>query len=147
VNLRVFGINASLYTLIYFALAIAGVGTAYFGETRFVMASGVIVAYLAMCVGVSCARRRRSRQITSITTHSESDATAILIAYASQTGFAEKLAVQTAQLLDAAGQVVHLESLDALGSHTFARYRRVLFIVSTTGEGDAQTMPQASCAR
>jgi len=138
VTRRVSRADVSTFNVMCCALAVVGVSTAYFGATRFTMASGVIVAYLAMCVGVLRAHRQRSLPIAyGATTHDETYATGTLIAYASQTGFAEQLAVQTATLLSRADHVVHVEPLDALSLETLARYRRALFIVSTTGEGDA----------
>lgn len=60
----------------------------------------------------------------------------LLIAYASQTGFAEQLARQTADTLDKAGMPTQLMSLNALSAKMLANAGRVLFIASTTGEGD-----------
>ncbi|SDR40041.1 sulfite reductase (NADPH) flavoprotein alpha-component [Paraburkholderia fungorum] len=136
-TLRVFRPDGFRSTLIWSALSLIGAGMAYFGETRLAMAGGVIVAYLAMCVGVLRAHRRRSRQVGANTVRGNADNTVVLVAYASQTGFAEQLAVQTAQLFRRAGRVVQLESLDTLGFDALMRYNQALFIVSTTGEGDA----------
>jgi sulfite reductase (NADPH) flavoprotein alpha-component len=60
----------------------------------------------------------------------------ILIAYASQTGFAERLAQQTAHLLSGAGIAVRISDLAAIDTQTLAATSQALFIVSTTGEGD-----------
>ncbi|WP_379655144.1 flavodoxin domain-containing protein [Pseudoxanthomonas sp. UC19_8] len=60
----------------------------------------------------------------------------VLVAYASQTGFALQLAQRTAQSLEQAGTPVHLLDLAELDGARLARYRRALFVVSTTGEGD-----------
>jgi sulfite reductase (NADPH) flavoprotein alpha-component len=136
-HVLLFRSDGVLSTSIWSALTLIGASIGYFGETRLAMAGGVIVAYLAMCVGVLHAHRRRSRQLASRTVHGNADDTVILIAYASQTGFAEQLAVQTAQLLRRANRGVHVETLDALGVDALVRYRQALFIVSTTGEGDA----------
>ena len=60
----------------------------------------------------------------------------LLVAYASQTGFAEQLARQTADTLDKAGMPTQLVSLNTLSADMLAKAGRVLFIASTTGEGD-----------
>ncbi|MBV8156926.1 MAG: flavodoxin domain-containing protein, partial [Dyella sp.] len=60
-----------------------------------------------------------------------------LVVYASQTGTAEQLARQTAQSLKQAGKSARLLELGALDEDALAHARDVLFVVSTTGEGDA----------
>ena len=59
-----------------------------------------------------------------------------LVAHASQTGFAMELAGQTAASLRSAGATAALLPLSAVDEAVLARSGRVLFIVSTTGEGD-----------
>lgn len=60
-----------------------------------------------------------------------------LVAFASQTGSAEQWARQTAESLQAAGEAVRLLELGQLDAQTLGHAERVLFVVSTTGEGDA----------
>lgn len=60
----------------------------------------------------------------------------LLIAYASQTGTAEGLAYQTAESLRAGNVDVRMAELGQLDLTRLAAYSRVLFIVSTYGEGD-----------
>jgi sulfite reductase (NADPH) flavoprotein alpha-component len=60
-----------------------------------------------------------------------------LLAYASQTGFAAELAQQTAQSLQSASTPIRLCELGQIDGPMLAATERVLFIVSTTGEGDA----------
>jgi sulfite reductase (NADPH) flavoprotein alpha-component len=60
-----------------------------------------------------------------------------IVAYASQTGVAAGLAERTAQALAAGGLAARAERLGDLGTEAFARASRVLFVVSTCGEGDA----------
>lgn len=60
-----------------------------------------------------------------------------LIAYASQTGFAEQIAQQTAKSLQAAGTATRVVSLAELQSEELPEVQQALFVVSTTGEGDA----------
>ncbi|MEO7065905.1 MAG: sulfite reductase flavoprotein subunit alpha [Rhodanobacter sp.] len=62
--------------------------------------------------------------------------TAILVAYASQTGFAEQLARQTFESLGSAGVPARLEPLGELTLNDLASAGRVLFVTSTTGDGD-----------
>lgn len=59
-----------------------------------------------------------------------------LIAYASQTGTAARLAEATAQALRQAGEAVVCASLAALDPRELANFQHNLLIVSTTGEGD-----------
>jgi sulfite reductase (NADPH) flavoprotein alpha-component len=61
----------------------------------------------------------------------------VLVVHASQTGFATELAARTAGIFHAGGLGVDLRGMDALTPAMLERASRVLFIVSTTGEGDA----------
>lgn len=65
------------------------------------------------------------------------DGRALLIAYASQTGFAEQLARRTADSLSAAGCTTRVVALGDVQASDLAAARQALFVVSTTGEGDA----------
>ena len=60
-----------------------------------------------------------------------------LVVYASQTGSAEFLAERTAATLATSGLHAHAIDIAALDAKTLATATRVLFIVSTYGEGDA----------
>lgn len=60
----------------------------------------------------------------------------LLVAWASQTGFAGQLAERTAASLAGAGIGVRLCELADLDAATLATTSRALFVVSTTGEGD-----------
>jgi len=59
-----------------------------------------------------------------------------LIAYATQTGYAQQVADQTAQSLRNAGQSVQVAAIAQLTSDSLQSAQRALFVVSTTGEGD-----------
>lgn len=61
----------------------------------------------------------------------------LLLAYASQTGFAQQLAERSAGNLRGAGVAVQLRDLGKLDAAALAACERALFVVSTTGEGDA----------
>uniref|UniRef100_UPI0022598388 flavodoxin domain-containing protein n=1 Tax=Dyella silvatica TaxID=2992128 RepID=UPI0022598388 len=80
-------------------------------------------------------RRRRVGAAHTISTQTQG--ASILIVYASQTGTAEQLAKQTAQSLQTASTPVQLMDMQQLDMQTLRAAGRVLFVVSTTGEGDA----------
>ncbi len=75
--------------------------------------------------------------MTSPLDESAAQQSVLLIAYASQTGFAEQSARQTAQSLSDAGVKVVVHELNTLDAEQLSTYPRALFVVSTTGEGDA----------
>ncbi|MBB1626686.1 sulfite reductase subunit alpha [Achromobacter sp. UMC71] len=112
---------------------------------RWIAAACVVLAWLLLCGwawrGV---RRRRSQALAA---RQDLDAPAaqddMLVAYASQTGYAEALAAQTADALRAGGLTVRVTPLGQLDAARLASYRRVLFIASTYGEGDP---PDAAAA-
>ncbi|WP_371867560.1 PepSY domain-containing protein [Duganella guangzhouensis] len=60
----------------------------------------------------------------------------VLMAYASQTGQAERLALQSAAALQKAGVAVHVQSLEKLTPPQLGQYRRALFVASSFGEGE-----------
>ncbi len=102
---------------------------------RLLAASAVLVAYLLFCglIYWRAARRPGGARIIG----GAAGVAPVLVAYASQTGFAEELAQRTAAMLQAGAVPVRLTGLDALASSTLAASHRALFVVSTTGEGDA----------
>ena len=76
------------------------------------------------------ARRRRERP-ARIATPAD-----VLVAHASQTGTATRLAEATAAALAAGGEKVAVAPLGALDPATLVRHRQVLILVSTTGDGE-----------
>lgn len=68
---------------------------------------------------------------------------AVRVVYASQTGFAEQLARQTLQSLQAAGVAAQLNGIDSVAVDELRQAGRVLFVVSTTGDGDPPDMAVA----
>lgn len=99
-------------------------------DTRILAACAIALAYLLFTAyWLRPLWRRR--------TQSAPPGETTLIAFASQTGFAQQLANQTAQSLQAAGRAVRVASFAELASDDLACAQRALFIVSTTGEGDA----------
>lgn len=61
----------------------------------------------------------------------------VLIVFASQSGTAERLAWQSAGVLRAAGLPVHVDSMARIDGARLAAAPRILFIVSTFGDGEA----------
>ncbi|WP_462401866.1 PepSY domain-containing protein [Pseudomonas sp. Marseille-QA0332] len=85
-------------------------------------------------------RRRKQRQVRAARdrlrdTPGTSDAW--LVGFASQSGFAEQLAWQTAEQLQAAGLPARVRPLAELDERELREARRVLFVVSTFGDGEA----------
>lgn len=100
---------------------------------RVLRALTVVSVWFFFCVAIALNRYRRQRRLSMTVGNSE---TPLLLCYASQTGFALRLAMQTAQSLQATGQTVRLQSLGDTDFATLTSAPRVLFVVSTTGEGD-----------
>ncbi|MCP1441707.1 sulfite reductase (NADPH) flavoprotein alpha-component [Pseudomonas sp. GGS8] len=85
-------------------------------------------------------RRRKKRQIKDARKGLEqpgSDAPAWLIGFASQSGFAEQLAWQTAGQLQAAGLPVKVQPLANVSEQDLRDSSNALFVVSTFGDGEA----------
>ncbi|WP_339482395.1 sulfite reductase flavoprotein subunit alpha [Pseudomonas sivasensis] len=85
-------------------------------------------------------RRRKKRQVRDARnglSANHSDAPAWLIGFASQSGFAEQLAWQTAGQLQAAGLPVKVQSLGSVSQDDLRQSENALFVVSTFGDGEA----------
>ncbi|MBO9663215.1 sulfite reductase flavoprotein subunit alpha [Dokdonella sp.] len=104
------------------------------GGMRVATAVLMLLAYAGFCATIW--RLRRAGDAATQAPGEEADA-ALLVAYASQTGYAEQLARQTVDSLRAAGVAVRLSSLGQLDAAALARASSALFVVSTTGEGNA----------
>jgi len=102
------------------------------GEARVIAACVVVVLYVTTCVYFL-----RPRRSSLPTTAWSNDSPPTLIAFASQTGFAAELANRTAQSMQAAGAPVLLASLQDVDEQILRNAKSALFVVSTTGEGDA----------
>lgn len=106
---------------------------------RGLWAAAVLLLYAALCFALYRQRRmaalRKGREAAALVPAAE-DSTPVLVAYASQTGFAEQIAWQTARVLHTAGVPALLRSLGEVTSEELQRFERALFIVSTYGEGD-----------
>ena len=99
-------------------------------DTRAIAAVAIAIGYLAFSTYFlrPLWRRRSSQSFAPTTT---------LIAYATQTGYAQQVAAQTARSLQSAGREVQIASVADLGVADLTNVERALFVVSTTGEGDA----------
>ncbi|MGJ7903783.1 sulfite reductase subunit alpha [Lysobacter sp. 1R34A] len=106
------------------------------GRGRLWAAGAVVALYVGFvaAIAVSRAQRARARALPAISAQQRGD---WLVAFASQTGFAEQLARRSYDALRSAGLRANLAVLGSLDAAQLAQYPRVLFIVSTTGEGDA----------
>lgn len=110
---------------------------------QWLLAAIAAAAYAALC-SWALWRARHARQAAADTAMSRSsdatDATGagtITVAFATQTGFAEAVALRTADSLSGAGRVVRLVDLGDAGADALLQGDApVLFIASTTGEGD-----------
>ena len=100
---------------------------------RVLHASAVVFAWLLFCAFIAWRRVRQQRRLSLPTLAGDSP---LLLCYASQTGFALRIAMQTAKSLQAAGQSVSFKSLGDVDLATLQASSRALFVVSTTGEGD-----------
>jgi sulfite reductase (NADPH) flavoprotein alpha-component len=99
----------------------------------------LVVAYLVMCAAIYLAESRKRKQAAreaDAWTPTANDERTWLIAYASQTGFAEQLARQTARVLHTGGVTARVSTLSGVDEETLRSAERVLFIASTYGEGD-----------
>ncbi|MCY1488802.1 sulfite reductase [NADPH] flavoprotein, alpha-component [compost metagenome] len=84
-------------------------------------------------------RRRKKRAVRAArgTLGDSAGTDAWLIGFASQSGFAEQLAWQTAGQLQAAGLPVRVEPLARLNEDSLRQAHKALFVVSTFGDGEA----------
>jgi sulfite reductase (NADPH) flavoprotein alpha-component len=96
--------------------------------TRWALALALVAAYALMCVLLVRARR---------VPRDAPAAADWLVAYASQTGTGEYLAQHTVATLRTGGLSARSASLDQLDMEAVRGAGRILFIVSTYGEGDA----------
>ncbi|UHQ22309.1 sulfite reductase flavoprotein subunit alpha [Lysobacter sp. 5GHs7-4] len=103
---------------------------------RLLWAAAGAGAYAAFVGAVAWARARRARA-QALPRAAADTAHEWLVAYASQTGHAEFLARRSWQALADSGIGADIALLGGLDGSALARYRQALFVVSTTGEGDA----------
>ena len=105
-------------------------------DARIACAIAIIACYLLFCVAVTLRHRRQQRRLKRSFANDDG-AAPVLVAYASQTGMAERLALATAEMLRQSGVGVRIASLGDVDAAALRAARHTLFIASTTGEGDA----------
>ena len=110
--------------------------------TRLMLVAGLGASYGLVCL-LPYLRQRRKRRAALRAKAEAAAAPGWIVAYASQTGNAEALAQQTLATLRLAGIAAQLSELSELDADDLRRAERVLFLVSTYGEGDA---PDAAAA-
>ncbi|MFV3126134.1 sulfite reductase subunit alpha [Niveispirillum sp. KHB5.9] len=96
---------------------------------RYLWALAILATYALFCTLIFRRHAARHRPVGA--------GEGILVAYATQTGFAETLARHTVTGLMAAGQKAWAEAIDRIDAARLSGVGQALFIVSTTGEGDA----------
>ncbi|WP_394561552.1 PepSY domain-containing protein [Aquipseudomonas alcaligenes] len=82
-------------------------------------------------------RKKKAVQAARLSAGAVGEGEPWLIGFASQSGFAEQLAWQTAGQLQAAGLPVRVEPLARLNEDNLGEAKRALFVVSTFGDGEA----------
>ena len=106
---------------------------------RYLLAVLVVLAYASLCAALYVRERRREREgnaARNALLSADVSLPSIVVAFASQTGYAEQLAWQTAAALRAAGMQARLLSIGELNQQMLSGIERILFVVSTYGEGD-----------
>ncbi|ERJ19207.1 sulfite reductase flavoprotein alpha-component [Salinisphaera shabanensis E1L3A] len=91
-------------------------------------------------------RRRMKRQVAatpSVHADAPPGADTLLVAYASQSGLAQRIAGQTAAALQSAGRAVRMSGLNEIQPASLRDHRQALFVVSTHGDGDAPVAARA----
>jgi sulfite reductase (NADPH) flavoprotein alpha-component len=101
---------------------------------RIFLAALVLFLYAVLCF--LCWWHYRRAQIKSANSPVTSD-DVWLIAYASQSGTASQLAWQSAEQLREAGVSAHVVALNKVDEAMLQQQRKILFIASTFGEGEA----------
>ncbi|QYF86089.1 sulfite reductase subunit alpha [Brevundimonas sp. PAMC22021] len=94
-----------------------------------------LLLWLALVAAVAW-REARARRRSAPRASPRAEGETVLVAFASQTGFGEELAVMTAETLRRGGSAVRMTPLDQVDTETLRTCGRALLIVSTTGEGD-----------
>lgn len=107
--------------------------------SRYLAAMLCVALYALLCAWVVYREWKKRKAIATVKAALNSSNAGIepwLIAYASQTGNAEQLALQTAQALQTANIPTQLMSFAQLSDHLLQQSKKLLFITSTYGEGD-----------
>lgn len=99
-------------------------------------AAALTAVYGAACVAV-LRRERVRRTAKTVLAQAAADSPRCLVMYASQTGAAEDIAVETGRHLHQAGLAVRVQALNEISVSHLQQAECALFIASTCGEGDA----------
>lgn len=102
--------------------------------------AAILFSYCVFCSRCYWPELQQRRQQARVTDHREAQ---LVIAYASQTGFAYSLAQQTLQHFQQAGWQAVLCPLQQISLPQLSQIKALLIIASTTGEGDAPDHAQA----
>lgn len=102
-------------------------------RARWLWAGFATATYVVACAWLLWRSRPRTRR-----DHDDApgNGSQVLVAWASQTGFAQELAERTAATLASADVAVRMRELSQVDAATLAATPRALFVASTTGEGD-----------
>ena len=101
---------------------------------RFLLAAALIATYIVFTVAVLRAHKRKTQRTHVASEAASGQRAPLLVVYASQTGYAEQIAKQTAQALQTANIPSRVRSLADLSVEELSATERALFVVSTYGE-------------
>lgn len=101
---------------------------------RWIGAAIALFSYLLFCTAILW--RSRTRATNDDTSSVAARNSLVLVVHASQTGFAQQLAERSAESLRSSGLAVKLRAIGEVDNAMLATTSRVLFVASTTGEGD-----------
>ncbi|MDR6839975.1 sulfite reductase flavoprotein subunit alpha [Pseudoxanthomonas sacheonensis] len=101
---------------------------------RWIGAAIALFSYLLFCAAFLW--RSRTRKANDDIPNAATRDSSVLVVHASQTGFAQQLAERSAENLRNSGLTVKLRAIAEVDSAMLATAGRVLFVASTTGEGD-----------
>ncbi|MFZ6721913.1 sulfite reductase subunit alpha [Undibacterium sp. Ji49W] len=133
-SLRLTGLLCLAFTLLFI------LSFFWHGAVQRDLSAGLLlVGYLSFCVWTGLRHKdSQSRSMQGFPAELQRhDQESILITYASQTGYAEQIAIKTAMHLQKAGMDIAVCALGAIQPAQLQKAQRMLFVVSTTGEGDA----------
>ena len=106
---------------------------------RITAATALIAAYVGLCwtIRTKVRKQRVAEQVEAASSQGDANAPLVLVAYASQTGQAETLARATTAMLVNSGLRVRLMPVERLTRDLLTQHKYSLWLLSTTGEGDA----------
>ncbi|WP_230408739.1 sulfite reductase subunit alpha [Undibacterium flavidum] len=107
-------------------------------QVRLGSATSVLLSYVLFYCWIQQGHAQAHQASSPPTTQLDSFAAdEILVVYASQTGYAEQLAIQTLSSLQEGDMPSRLMNIQAFTPVILQQAQKILFIASTTGEGDA----------